>query len=128
LRLKVAGAARHVEDNLRMDLGLRDRACIVTGASRGIGRATALTLAGEGAAVLLVGRREGPLEKVAADCARAGGAAATAALDVTAPDAPQRLIDHSLRAWGRLDALVNNAGTSEVKALERTGRRSGSFM
>ena len=39
-----------------MDLGLRDRACIVTGASGGIGRATAMTLAGEGAVVLLVGR------------------------------------------------------------------------
>ena len=56
-----------------MDLGIRDRACVVTGASGGIGRGVAVTLGSEGAAVLLVGRREDALAEAAEACARAAG-------------------------------------------------------
>ena len=56
-----------------MDLGLRDRACIVTGGSRGIGRATARRLAAEGASVLLVGRDEAALAEAAAPLRRRRG-------------------------------------------------------
>jgi 3-oxoacyl-[acyl-carrier protein] reductase len=101
-----------------MDLGLRDRACIVTGGSRGIGRAAAITLAGEGAAVLLVGRTEEPLGEVAGACRSAGGAAEPLALDVTGADAGERVVSACLERFGRLDALVNNAGTATARELE----------
>ena len=55
-----------------MDLGLRDRACIVTGATGGIGKATAVALAREGASVVLVGRREEVLVELAQTCSAAG--------------------------------------------------------
>jgi 3-oxoacyl-[acyl-carrier protein] reductase len=97
-----------------MDLGLRDRACIVTGASRGIGRATALALAGEGARVVLVGRREESLSEVAREC---GDRAHALALDVTLADAGERLVEACVERFGRIDALVNNAGTSAVRPL-----------
>ncbi len=101
-----------------MDLGLRERACIVTGASRGIGRATALALAGEGASVLLVGRAPPPLYKAAEECNRTGGQAEPLSLDITDPDAGERLRDECLSRFGRLDVLVNNAGTSSVRPIE----------
>jgi 3-oxoacyl-[acyl-carrier protein] reductase len=102
-----------------MDLGLRDRVCIVTGASAGIGRATAAALAAEGAAVLLVARGEGPLADAAARCRAAGGSAETLALDVTAPNAGECLVKECVRRLGRIDALVNNAGTSAIRPLEQ---------
>ena len=101
-----------------MDLGLRDRACIVTGASGGIGRPTAVALAGEGASVLLVGRREDVLADVAQACSQAGGTGEPLALDVTAVDAGERGVRACLDRFGRIDALVNGAGTSAVCSLE----------
>ena len=102
-----------------MDLGLQGRACAVTGASSGIGRATALALVREGASVLLVGRREQPLEEVARECQRADGRAETLALDVTAPDAGERVADAMLSSFERIDVLVNNAGTSSIRTLDQ---------
>jgi 3-oxoacyl-[acyl-carrier protein] reductase len=102
-----------------MDLGLRDRACIVTGATGGIGRATAVTLAGEGAAVLLVGRRREALADVEAGCRAAGGAVATLELDVTVADAGERVLEACVRSFDRIDALINGAGTSAVRSLEQ---------
>jgi 3-oxoacyl-[acyl-carrier protein] reductase len=101
-----------------MDLGLRDRACILTGASGGIGKATALALAAEGAGVLLVGRRREVLEELAAACSSAGGRAEVFALDVTDADAGTRVRQACLDRFDRIDALVNGAGTSAVRALE----------
>lgn len=101
-----------------MDLGLGERACILTGASSGIGRASALLLAGEGMSLLLIGRREEPLIEVAEACRQAGGRAHPMALDVTDPDAGERAVETCLEAFGRLDALVNNAGTSAARDLE----------
>jgi 3-oxoacyl-[acyl-carrier protein] reductase len=101
-----------------VELGLNARACIVTGASRGIGRATALALASEGASVLLLGRSEESLAEVAKAVDDAGGRPETLVLDVTAPDAGSRAVLECLERFGRIDALVNNAGTSSVKSLE----------
>lgn len=101
-----------------MDLGLRQRACVVTGASSGIGRATSIALAGEGASLLLTGRREEKLAEVAAECRRAGGEAETLALDITASDAAERLLRSCLERFDRLDVLVNSAGTSTIRSLE----------
>jgi NAD(P)-dependent dehydrogenase (short-subunit alcohol dehydrogenase family) len=100
-----------------MNLGLRDRVCAVTGASRGIGRATATAFASEGAAVLLTGRSDDALAGPAQSCRDAGGRAKTLALDITAPDAGERLIGECVERFGRIDVLVNNAGTSAVKPL-----------
>jgi len=101
-----------------VDLGLRDRACIVTGASRGIGKATAILLAREGASLLLVGRRQDALESVALECREHGGRGEPLALDVTATDAGERVVEACMRSFGRIDVLVNNAGTSAVRPLE----------
>jgi 3-oxoacyl-[acyl-carrier protein] reductase len=101
-----------------MDLGLTERACILTGASRGIGRATASLLAAEGASLLLIGRGEGALAAVARELRDAEGAIEWIALDVTDPDAGERCRDACLSRFGRVDVLVNNAGTSVVRALE----------
>jgi 3-oxoacyl-[acyl-carrier protein] reductase len=98
-----------------MDLGLAGHACVVTGASRGIGRATAKLLAAEGAHVLLVARGEDALRDAAQEC---GGTVETLALDVTAPDAGERIIAECTDRFGGIWALVNNAGTSEVAPLE----------
>jgi 3-oxoacyl-[acyl-carrier protein] reductase len=102
-----------------MDLGLRDRACIVTGASGGIGRATAIALAAEGAAVVLVARQADALHRTAEACRQAGGDASALALDVTIADAGERLVTTALERYDRIDALVNNAGTSAVRSLEQ---------
>jgi 3-oxoacyl-[acyl-carrier protein] reductase len=101
-----------------MDLGLHERACIVTGASRGIGQVTAALLASEGANVLLVGRREEALRASAGACP-GDGRAETLALDVTDPDAGERVIDACLARFDRLDVLVNNAGTSAFRPLDQ---------
>src|SRR4051794_727289 len=84
-----------------MDLGLDGKACIVTGASRGIGAATARMLADEGARVLRVARSDADLE-----------------LDVTEPDAGDRAVEACLERFGAVDVLVNNAGTSYARPLE----------
>ncbi|WP_329310586.1 SDR family NAD(P)-dependent oxidoreductase [Streptomyces sp. NBC_01262] len=83
---------------------------LVTGASSGIGAATARELAGQGAAVALVARRKDRLEDLADDIAKAGGTALAVEADITdrarAEAAVQRTVEH----FGRLDTLVNNAG------------------
>jgi 3-oxoacyl-[acyl-carrier protein] reductase len=98
-----------------MDLGLQDKLCVVTGASSGIGLATARRLVEEGGRVLLVGRREEPLLAAVADL---GDRADYVAADVTDPEADERIIATCAEQMGGVDVLVNNAGTSEVKALE----------
>src|SRR3954452_15963387 len=94
-----------------MDFGLRDRVCIVTGASRGIGRALCAQLAGEGARVVMVSRSEDELAKAADEIG-----AEWIAADVTEPDAAQRIVACATEQLGRLDVLVNNAGTSFARS------------
>ena len=84
-----------------MDLGLSGKACIVTGASRGIGLATTRLLESEGASVLAV--------------SRSGGEGLGA--DVTDPGAAERIMGECERRYGRVDVLVNNAGTSRAIPL-----------
>jgi 3-oxoacyl-[acyl-carrier protein] reductase len=101
-----------------MDLGLRDRACIVSGGSRGIGLEVARQLHREGADVLLLGRRERGLAE-AAEAVDPGPRTRWLTLDVTAPDAGEVVVEACLEHFGRLDVLVNNAGTSTVRSLEQ---------
>jgi 3-oxoacyl-[acyl-carrier protein] reductase len=76
-------------------------------------------LAAEGASVLLVARREPALAEAAQACRDAGGRAETLALDITAADAGERVLTACLERFDRIDALVNNAGTSAVRSLEQ---------
>jgi 3-oxoacyl-[acyl-carrier protein] reductase len=101
-----------------MDLGLKGRGCIVTGASRGIGRETARLLGAEGAAVLLVARNEKRLAAAAQEVSSAGGKASILALDVTAPEAGERMLTEASDRFGSLDVLVNNAGAARWRDLE----------
>lgn len=96
-----------------MDLQLKGRTALVTGASMGIGRAIALRLAGEGARLAIAARRKDLLEQVADDIERAGGTRpAIVVADVMQPESPQRIRDEALRALGKVEILINSAGGS----------------
>ena len=96
-----------------MDLGLAGKRCLVTGASRGIGLATARLLAAEGARLLLTARDEDALS------AAAPPGAHCVAADVTDPEAGERLVAACAERLGGIDVLVNNAGTSWLKPLDQ---------
>jgi 3-oxoacyl-[acyl-carrier protein] reductase len=99
-----------------MDLGLTDRACIVTGGSRGIGLEVARQLAGEGAKLLLIGRGEPALRAAAVRCG--GSDVQRLVCDVTSPDAGERIVDACHERFGRVDVVVNNASRSITRSLE----------
>lgn len=97
-----------------MESGLQGKVAIVTGASRGIGRAIALRLAQEGMKVVAAARSAEPLEALAQECrSTCGGDFRTLALDLREADAPARLVDFAVQQFGMLDLLVNNAGATK---------------
>ncbi len=95
-----------------MDLELRGKAALVTGASRGIGRAIALTLAGEGCDVTLVARGQETLRGAEREVATLGVRTAAIVADVTVAGDVERMVAETVRQLGRVDILVNNAGGS----------------
>jgi NADP-dependent 3-hydroxy acid dehydrogenase YdfG len=100
--------------------GIEGKVVAITGASSGIGEATARLLAQRGARVLLGARRIGRLNALANEIVEAGGCARYQALDVTRRASMQSFIDEATEAFGRVDVIVNNAG---LKVDERDGMR-----
>ncbi|MDQ2080672.1 SDR family oxidoreductase [Xanthobacteraceae bacterium Astr-EGSB] len=90
----------------------------ITGASSGIGRATALMLARGGAKVVLGARREDALRTLAADISSAGGEAAWQATDVTRRADLQNLVELACTRFGRLDVLISNAGIGPISPID----------
>lgn len=97
---------------------LSDRRVWVSGAGSGIGRATAVSLAGLGARVLCVGRRPDPLAETVAAIQKQGGAAFAQPADVRDPEQVDRAIEAAITEFGGLDSVVNNAGGQFVAPAE----------
>lgn len=95
------------------------RVAIVTGASRGIGRAVALRLAVEGRHVVCVSRSQGPLDELVKEIQAAGGSASALTCDISDFDAISSMIETVVKDQGRLDILVNNAGITKDNLILR---------
>lgn len=93
-----------------MDLGLKDRVALVTGGSRGIGRAISLALAAEGCHVALCARGGDQLRETAAEIAALGVSPLGVVADATNPEDIERVVGLTVEALGRVDVLVNNVG------------------
>jgi dehydrogenase/reductase SDR family protein 4 len=95
-----------------MTLLLKDRIALVTGASRGIGKAIAQVFAREGATAIVCGRKQETLDRVAAEITGVPGRVVPMMCHVGRPDDLRRLVDGALSQFGRVDILVNNAATN----------------
>ena len=101
-----------------MDMGLQGKVAIVTGGSEGIGRATAVLLASEGAHVTIGARRPEPLAEAAEEIRAAGGDPLVVAMDVTSDPDCERLVAETVSRFGGVDILINNAGQSSSGRIE----------
>jgi 3-oxoacyl-[acyl-carrier protein] reductase len=95
-----------------MELGLNGKVALVTGASRGIGQAIALSFASEGCDLVITGRDQAALEETATTIRGKGRKAVCSVLDLRQPGTEATLVDAVKREFGRLDILVNNAGAT----------------
>ena len=102
-----------------MDLGLTGKVALITGGSDGLGKAIAEVLAAEGAQVVIVARRREPLDQVAASIRAAGGSVLALTGDVTVPADIEGFVGEAAKHFGRLDIIVNNAGTSNAQPFEQ---------
>ena len=101
-------------------MSFNGKSVIVTGATSGIGRATAEAFGRERASIVLVGRNESVLSEVAAAVRAAGGETAAVPVDLTTPAAAAAIVGAAIEAFGRLDVLVNAAGVIASGTLEQT--------
>ena len=95
-----------------MDLDLRNKVAVISGASRGLGATAARHLAANGARLVLAARTASDLDNVAKACAASPGVI-TVPSDLTAPEAADAVRDAALKAFGRIDILINSAGASQ---------------
>ena len=108
-----------------MDLGLKDRVAIVTGAGRGIGRQIALTLAGEGAKVAVNDFYEDRAKAMADEIKAAGGQAIGVQADITSFEEVTAMVQKVVDEWGRIDILCNNAGNVGIVELRDPAAAAG---
>jgi 3-oxoacyl-[acyl-carrier protein] reductase len=101
-----------------MQSGLKDRVALITGASKGIGRATAYALAVEGAHLVICSRNAAELEDAARELRKPGGRVSAVAVDVTEPSGVDELLEAATSAFGRIDVLVNNVGGTPAAKLD----------
>jgi NAD(P)-dependent dehydrogenase (short-subunit alcohol dehydrogenase family) len=110
-----------------MDLGIRDRVALVTGAGRGIGLEIALTLAGEGVRVAVNDLFQERADEGAAEVGKAGGSAIGVAADVTDLEAVGAMVRRVIEEFGAIDMLVNNAGIPAATARDAVPATGGFF-
>ncbi len=102
-----------------MPIPIAQQVVVITGASSGIGRETALRMARRGASVVLAARSERALQVVADDARALGGRAHVVVTDVTDPRQVEHLADEAVRAFGRIDTWINDAAVSEYATFEQ---------
>ena len=105
--------------NRRIQVDLSGQTALVTGASRGIGKAIALTLGKAGAKVACIARNEEKLKETADEIAAAGGTAAIYSCDVTDSAAVEKVFEAVLEQWEQIDIIVNNAGITRDTLIPR---------
>ncbi len=108
--------------------GLSGKVALVTGASKGIGRAVVLALAAHGATVALSARSREELENVRREVEQKGGQAGVFPADLLNADAPRQLVKDVVTAFGRLDILVNNAGAAMATPISATAVEEWDFL
>lgn len=101
-----------------MDLQLKDKVIIVTGAAKGIGAGIASVLANEGAIVAIVGRNKTDNQRMVAEIKASKGRAVSIAAELTKPKDCQKAVNEVVKKFGRIDGLVNNAGVNDGVGLE----------
>ncbi|MFT2008719.1 SDR family oxidoreductase [Pontibacter sp. 13R65] len=97
---------------------IEGKVIVITGASSGLGEATAKYLSELGATIVLGARREDRIQSLADELSKNGGKALAKATDVTNPDQVKALVDAAVEAYGRVDVLLNNAGLMPLSPLE----------
>ena len=102
-----------------MTEGIKDKIVVVTGASSGLGEATARLLSAQGATVVLGARRADRLQSLAKDLEARGGKALALGTDVTRREQVKALVDSAVQTYGRIDVMINNAGLMPQAPLER---------
>ena len=102
-----------------MSNNIAGKIVVITGASSGLGEATARLLSAEGASVVLGARRVDRLRSLADELTGRGGKALAVATDVTQRDQVKRLVDAAVQTYGRIDVMINNAGLMPQSLLER---------
>lgn len=112
-----------------MDLGLKDKIALITGASKGLGYATALQLAREGCKVVINGRDEARVKSATENIGRETGSQVIGlAGDASLPDMPEKLVQHAVGTFGGLDILITNTGgpkSGNIDSLDEAAWQSG---
>ena len=102
-----------------MSNNIQGKVVVITGASSGLGEATARDLSAQGAAVVLGARRADRIKSLADELTRRGGKALAVPTDVTRSEQVKKLVDGAVQAYGRIDVMINNAGLMPQSPLER---------